>query len=70
MRDEVQGDKVLDNGLIVAVDQVADGFNHAILDVAVNTGHEAEIQDCQPAIWSAHHVARVGISLHALGDEP
>jgi hypothetical protein len=35
-RDEVQGDKVQHDGLIVPVDKVRNGFDHAILDVVIH----------------------------------
>ena len=62
--DEVECDKILHNGLIVAVYQVADGFDHAILDVVINLRHEPKVEDGQAAVWSADQVARVRISLH------
>ena len=36
--DELQGDKVLNNGLVVSMDQVTDGLNHPELDIVVNLG--------------------------------
>lgn len=65
-RNEVQRDKVLHNGGIVAVNEVRDGLNHAVLDVVPNAGHEPEVEDGQPTIWCAHQVARVGVGLRAL----
>lgn len=40
---------------------MTDGLNHAILDVLIHTGHEAEIQDSQLAIRRSLQVARVGM---------
>lgn len=56
-RDKVQSDEVLHDGLVVSVDEVADGFNHAVLDVTVDLCHQPKVQDGQPAVRSLEHVA-------------
>ena len=56
-RDELQGDKVFHNGLVVSVDEMTDGLDHAILDVLVHAGHETKVQDCQLAIRRPLQVA-------------
>lgn len=55
--DEVESDKVLHDALIVAVYQMTDGFNHAILDVVIHPGHEPKVEDCQTAVWRSNQVS-------------
>ena len=40
----LQGDKILGDGLVIAVDQMRDGLHHAVLDVVVHLSHQPEIQ--------------------------
>lgn len=62
---ELQSDKVLHDGFVVPVDEVTDGLHHAKLDVVINLGDQAKVQDGQAAIRGPDQVAGVGVSLHA-----
>ena len=57
----LQRDKVFNDGLVVTVDELRDGFDHAVPDVVIDVCHEPEVQDRQPPIRSTDEVARMGI---------
>ena len=63
--DELQGDKVFCNGLIVTMDEVTDGFNHAKLDVIVNLGHQTKVQNGETAIRCSDQVAWMWVCLQS-----
>lgn len=60
---ELQSDKVLHDGFVVAVYEVTDGLHHAKLDVVIDLGDQAEVQDGEAAIRGPDQVAWVRISL-------
>lgn len=60
---ELQRHKVLHDGFIVSMDQVGNGFYHAILDVVINLCDQAKVQDGQATIWGPDQIARVGVGL-------
>lgn len=62
---ELQSDKVLHNGFIVAVNQVANGLHHTKLDIVINLGDQAKVQNGQAAVRGPDQVAWVWVSLHA-----
>lgn len=51
------GERPRTNGFVVTVDQVRDGLDHAVLDVVIHSGHQAKVQDGQPAVGRADQVA-------------
>jgi hypothetical protein len=51
----------LHDRVVVTVDEVADGLDHPKLDVVVNLGHEAKVQDGQAAVGRADEVAGVRV---------
>ena len=67
--DEVEGDKILHDGLVVPVDEVRDRLDHSELDVVVDVGHQPEIQDGQSSVRGADEVPRVRIGVEKPGVE-
>lgn len=61
---ELQSDKVLHNGFVVAVNQVTNGLHHAELDVVINLSDQAKVQNGQAPIRGPDQVAWVRVSLH------
>jgi len=47
--------------LVVAVDEVGDALDHAVLLVVRDLRHQAEVQDHQLAVRGTEHVARVRV---------
>mmetsp|Transcript_20632 Transcript_20632/g.64632 ORF Transcript_20632/g.64632 Transcript_20632/m.64632 type:complete len:571 (-) Transcript_20632:606-2318(-) len=62
-RDEVHILEVLPNARVVAVDQVRDRLNHAVLLVIGHLRHQPKVEDDQLPVRRAEHVARVRVGV-------
>jgi hypothetical protein len=51
--------RTLSNFTVIAIDQVGNGFDHAVLLVLRHFGHKTKIKNGKLSIGSSHHVTRV-----------
>jgi hypothetical protein len=51
--------RTLSNFTVIAIDQVGNGFDHAVLLVLRHFGHKTKIKNGKLSISSSHHVTRV-----------
>ena len=62
-RDKVHVDEVVANVLIVTVNQMRNGLNHAKSLVLCDLSHQSKIEDDELAVGRAEHVARMRVRM-------